>query len=304
MIKHNFEIKPINLDEIIQYDKEKFNSNNHWANNKRPDDYDEILSNSHTSKWIGLFKPEYITFIIDNPKYIQWIIKASHICSITGKFSNLFADELEQFDLETSQSEYFKSIFNGTGYFVRVGNVSLKYGVNGVGPYYNLKTIIESVVSSIRGHSPVLENTTKLNIYLIPWIEINPVNEFRVFVFENNITAISQQDLYSKLYHKNYPDDLDINKIILQKLNIIVQYFYDEIISKITWTKSYTYDFAICNDKPYFIEMNSFGKEYAAGSALFHWLLDEKILYNRFDNEDSINDPNDHIHLIEFRYTV
>ena len=30
----------------------------------------------------------------------------------------------------------------------------------------------------------------------------------------------------------------------------------------------------------YFIEINSFGKEYAAGSALFHWLIDEDELYS------------------------
>jgi hypothetical protein len=39
--------------------------------------------------------------------------------------------------------------------------------------------------------------------------------------------------------------------------------------------------------------MNCFGKEYAAGSALFHWLLDEDILYGKSGSE-----------LIEFRYTV
>ncbi len=32
---------------------------------------------------------------------------------------------------------------------------------------------------------------------------------------------------------------------------------------------------------PYLIELNCFGKEYAAGSSLFHWLLDEDILYDR-----------------------
>ena len=57
------------------------------------------------------------------------------------------------------------------------------------------------------------------------------------------------------------------------------------ISKKITWISNYTYDFAIINNnQPYLIELNSFGKEYAAGSALFHWILDEKILYNNSDN--------------------
>lgn len=56
--------------------------------------------------------------------------------------------------------------------------------------------------------------------------------------------------------------------------------------------ETYTYDFAILsNNKPYLIEFNCFGKEYAAGSALFHWLIDEDKLYNS-DGK------------IYFRYTV
>ncbi len=56
----------------------------------------------------------------------------------------------------------------------------------------------------------------------------------------------------------------------------------------------YTYDFAFEDNnvtKPYFIEPNSFGKEYAAGSELFHWEIDEEILYGKKEK-------------IYFRYTV
>ena len=80
-----------------------------------------------------------------------------------------------------------------------------------------------------------------------------------------------------------------------KKLDIIVNYFYEKMISKITWVSNYTFDFAVIDNKPYFIELNSFGKEYAAGSALYHWLLDEKILYNDFSDNNF---------LIEFRYTI
>ena len=103
--------------------------------------------------------------------------------------------------------------------------------------------------------------------------------------FEYLYTIIKLQ-----LYHNNIKV-LTIDNLI-EKLNIIVDYFYDEINKNITWTSNYTYDFAIVDNKPYFIEMNSFGKEYAAGSALFHWLLDEEILYNNKNN------------FIEFRYTI
>ena len=67
------------------------------------------------------------------------------------------------------------------------------------------------------------------------------------------------------------------------------------MIQKITWISNYTFDFALINNNPYLIELNSFGKELAAGSALYHWLLDEKILYNDFSDNNC---------LIEFRYTI
>jgi hypothetical protein len=39
--------------------------------------------------------------------------------------------------------------------------------MDGIGPYYDLKIIIESAVSSIKGHCPIYVNTTELDIYLI-----------------------------------------------------------------------------------------------------------------------------------------
>ena len=38
--------------------------------------------------------------------------------------------------------------------------------MDGIGPYYDLKTIIESAVSSIKGHCPIYVNTTELDIYI------------------------------------------------------------------------------------------------------------------------------------------
>jgi hypothetical protein len=189
------------------------------------------------------------------------------------------------------------------GYFVRVNNVSLKYGQHKEGPYKNIRTILESIISCIGTHGPIKSNTSLLEIYLIDWIEIKPEFEFRVFVHNNKITAISQQNIYSQVFKKylggNNDNDNNNNKnkfenMIEEKLTIIVDYFYQEILPKITWIYNYTFDFAIIDSKPYLIELNSFGKEYAAGSALFHWQLDEKILYNDFADGNLT---------IEFRYT-
>lgn len=291
----NYKIKNILLDDILKYDKEKYNSNNHWVNNIRPINYDFILSQTQTSMWINYFK-EYQKITINNNIWIEWLKKASEICCQTGKFSKLFLDE---FDIMVEElNKEYGYLFNDChkGFFVRVNNVSLKYGEHKEGPYNNIRNILESIVSCIGSHSPLKYNTNEINIYLIKWIDIKPESEFefRVFVFNNKITAISQQNIHS-LVHNNYFDDGIFNEFIKKKLDIIVNYFYEEMISKITWISNYTFDFAVIDNKPYFIELNSFGKEYAAGSALYHWLLDEKILYNDFSDNNS---------LIEFRYTV
>lgn len=291
MTDYNINIKPIELDDIVKYHKEKYNSNNHWENGIFPSDYDEILSKSDTDKWIKFFKPECNIIEINNVEHIKLLKEFNKVCGITGNFSKLFTDELEQIlnDLSLLDDKLINELLvgNGKGYFVRVNNVSLKHGFYGVGPYNNLKNILISTVSSMSGHSPINDSTDKLLIYLIDWVEIPETDEFRVFVFENKITAISQQNLYKRngLHLMN-------NLELKTKIDIIINYFNDTISKKINWISNYSYDFAIINDKPYFIEMNSFGKEYAAGSALFHWILDENILYNKSNNN------------IEFRYTI
>lgn len=293
--KYSYKIKPIKLDDIVQYDKEKYNSNNHWVNDVRPEDYDDVLAQTHTSKWINLFKNfKYIN--ISNPVWLSWLKQANEICSQTGKFSQLFDDEMDEICFELEKQSNIRKIFNKTGYFVRVNNVSLKYGQHEEGPYYSLRQILESVVSCIRGHTPIKSDTTNLDIYLMEWVNISPEYEFRVFVYQNKITAISQQNIYSLLLNTN--SNISSNTFefkIKEKLDIIVKYFYNTIVDKVDWIDTYSIDIAIVNSQAYFIELNSFGKEYAAGSALFHWLLDESILYNKFETKENI---------IEFRYTI
>lgn len=277
-MEYTFNIKPIELTDIQTHGDTKYNSNNHG---NRPDDYEYIIDQSYTSKWIDLFKSEYIKITIDNPQHIHCCKLANKVGQVTGNIPHLFMEDMEELFVH-----YGKDIFDGTGFFVKVNNVSLKYGKHGLGPYHNMRSIIESCVTCIHGHSPIRRNTTQLDIYLIPWVTVEPINEFRVFVYNNKITAISQQHLYSVLY-----DDISIQEIP-NTLTLLVDYFNNVIKYKINWISNYTYDFAIVDNTPYFIEMNCFGKEYAAGSALFHWILDEKILYNSFN------------HVVEFRYTI
>lgn len=199
-MENNIIIQPIKLDDVVKYDKSKFNSNNHWVNDIRPTDYYDKLERNNTKYWIDDFRTNYKTITINDPKHINWMKKCAEISVQTGKFSQLYEDELDEFLKE------YELVYNiNSNYFIRTEGVSLKYGQHKIGPYNNLKMIIESIVSCIRGHTPINEDTTEITLYLLPFIEIEPHKEFRVFVCNNRITAISQQNLYTDVF-KNIPE--------------------------------------------------------------------------------------------------
>lgn len=88
---------------------------------------------------------------------------------------------------------------------------------------------------------------------------------------------------------KNEILTLENTKEIGEKVLLFINNY---VIPTIIHIKDYVVDLAILDDGTiYFIELNSFGAQYAAGSALFHWKKDSEILLN-----NKID--------IEFRYTA
>jgi hypothetical protein len=280
-------IEEIELDSVLYYGKERYNSNNHWDGNEKPYNYESELKKCETSKWIDKFHPHYMVVNIFKPD-ICWIKEAYSIGNITRKFPSQFNDEKEhlinRYNLD--------SLFENKEYFVRSEHVSLKHGIHGVGPYNSFEKIIESICTCKNGYSPIDKSTESIKLFLLPWIKFEYMNEFRVFVFQNKITAISQQNLYECNYILLKLNENDRKIQINKYIHIITKYFEDKIKNSIIHMKSYTYDFIIKDDlSPYLVEFNPFGKEQAAGSSLFHWIIDEDKLYNCKD-------------VIYFRYTL
>jgi hypothetical protein len=283
-------IKPISIDDVLANDKKSYNTNNHWVDDIRPIDYDKVISQTNTNKWIEQFK-SYKKIIIDTKQDLYWMKKAYEIGSKTKRFPHMYDDELEDM---INKYKHLDEIFDGTEYFIRTENVSLKEGVHGVGPYKDFKSIIESIVTCRLGHSPLYEDTSSIILYLTKFQHnLNGLREFRVFIHKNKITAISQQSLYDINDILESLNDKEKNDLINKWINIIITYFDSDVKQKITHIDSYVMDFAILDDdSPYFIELNSFGKEYASGSALFGWIQDYDILYGLCGD------------VIEFRYTT
>ena len=276
-------IKRIPLDHVLAHEKILYNTNNHPYSDTelKPPDYREIIDMGNTKNWIDKFhKDNYKTIVLD--KYdLTWMEKALQIGVNTRKFSHLFDDELA-----ITCKKYDMPKNNNNNWFIRTDSVSLKEGMYGIGPYNSFENIIKSMVSTTPGHSCFKPNDESLTIYFMEWLNIDPNKEFRIFVFQNEITAISVQHLYNINHWLNTKSDLEIEQIV-QK---ILDYFDKNIKEKMLYMTNYVMDLALIglDETPYFIEPNSFGKCYAAGSSLYHWIYDHDTLHE----SDSI----------EFRY--
>ena len=271
---YNIIYEHIESEIIRKYGDEKFNTNNHWINDIKPFDYYTTIDKCNTKNWIDKLNRYYEKIIIDDEMDIIFLIKMSVLGKLTGKSSKIYEDELLEF-VEKYEKKYPNIFNNNKKYFVRSENVSLKYGEHGLIPYTNFKTIIESIVSSPHGHTPIYSNTKEITLYLFEWVNMNKCDEFRVFVKNKKITCISQQHIYNIF-------DFD-NNILKNKIELLINYFEKNVL-KIIEQNDFSYDFTFVNNIPYFIEPNSFGKEYAAGSALFHWIIDYDNLYGLIEN--------------------
>jgi len=295
-------IRPIPLDKVLSDVDDQFNVNNLCS----VDDYEEVLEKGRTKHWIDLFHPDqYQTLILDYQD-LAWMRRAAHIGEMLGRFpAYLLEEEMaetvqkyqEQFDgIQTQDPEL---------QFVRSDKVSLKYGQHGVGPYRSLRSLLESATSSIAGHHPFRligpvnpeeRKEEKLTFYLMKWRQIDPLKEFRIFVYQQQITAISQQHLEQE---NSWLESLSGLEIAEQVVQPILEYFNGHVAPRMASIGStdYVMDLALLeNGTPYFIEPNSFGAGYAAGSALFHWLADQSLLEGRITNDQGIR-------IIELRFT-
>ncbi len=274
----------VRINDVLILDKVRFNTNNIWTDGKQPSDYLHICRQTETPMWIDSFKTYKKIVLNLRSAALSWMKDAFHIGSQSGTFPKQFEDEL---DLISGLEREFSEIFDGTDYFVRTEKVSLKEGQHGVGPYTSLKMIIESCVTCRLHHTPIKADTDEIELFLIPWQRLSRGREYRVFVNENKITAISQQHLYDVFEHSwktEYSSDA----------MSILQYFDESIRARITHISSYVMDIAVLEDgSPFFIELNPFGTEYSSGSALFGWTQDHSDLYGLSPSNSVI-----------FRYTI
>jgi hypothetical protein len=315
----------IPVGHVTEFDKIRYNTSNHhdWvvdpespSSLKRTQgpartqaDYDEVMSWTRTRHWIDEFHTHYRVLNIPR-RHLTWMQEASHLAQIKQGMSPLYAEDVEDAVATTNVGDTFARCDRSvpvSGYFVRTDWVSLKEGVHGVGPYFGLKEILESAITAGGGHQGIDARSTEAKFYLMPWRDdMVRGREFRCFVRNGAVTAISQQHLYT-------PNPIlaplktrtERDQVVANWVRLLVPFIEGVVIPRLRHSclaHSFVTDIALLGPpplatrgdaegdgvvdlqrpellRPYFIEVNPFGFEYAAGSSLFNWIEHYPILY-------------------------
>jgi hypothetical protein len=278
-------IRKFSKKEVADGIDTRFNVNNLWTDNdeQQPDDYYDVLKRTQTKYWLPVLKPNYVHHLDLDKEDTEWMLQAlnSYVVMVMMGTDELqsatVVTRLYKEQLDKTVAKHAKE-FPAGSWFVRVERVSLKSGIHGVGPYDNIKNIIRSIITSKLGHECISidDDLERFRIYLFPWVTIQ--HEFRAFVHQNKITAISTQH-YTEI-DKQLADKTD-DELKANIVDKIAGYFNENLRDRLSHIvgPDYTIDIAILEDgSVYFIEPNCFGANYAAGSSLFHWSTDHNVL--------------------------
>jgi hypothetical protein len=229
---------------------------------------------------------QYVRYLKDE----QWIeVHLSPITiSILKKYNNsswkcnrLVIPELSEEDnfneLWSCVGELKKTgLFNGTRWFFRFARNSPKDGLPSF-PVLSEYDVLKKIVTSSRAKNALQQNNYTL--YFKKFDDLMSIeHEFRVFIYNKRITAISSYSVDFTIYNLLNENEL---KILVGKIFL----FWKSLTFLDILPLSYTMDIYIDqnNDCIRLIEFNSFGYYMAAGSCLFDWIDDYSILYSNGD---------------------
>ena len=165
-------IETISIDDVMKYNEIRYNTNNHWDDDIMPVDYKEATQQTKTSKWIDAFKTYKLVTIDLTSARASWMLQAFSIGKHTKKFPHTYDNELEMLEAYLNETSC-EVIFDGKPYFIRTEDVSLKAGQHGVGPYTDIRSVLESLVTCVHDHLPIKPTSKSIKVYVIPWVELS-----------------------------------------------------------------------------------------------------------------------------------
>lgn len=279
-----YDIKKVSLNEVEDGNNVTLNTNNIRSNGTLPKDYYDKDREVSTDKWINLLHLGKCKTMTIEKSDLDWMYRAHNFDRLRTGWLRTYRDEFDA-TCEKYRST-FENLLVGGRWFARTRQYSLKYS-----SYFqalsanDIDVLIKGLVSYVPGHSGI-EADDQFNdkiIYFLPWLDLDPDLEFRIFVRNSRITAISQQKLFRVNNWLAGMSDLELNRLIEK----ILSSFYTEVQTKITSFSDYVLDFTFLRTgdglEAYPIELNQFGQEYGAGSALYEWKVDHELLYGETD---------------------
>ncbi|AYV76779.1 MAG: cell division cycle protein 123-like protein, partial [Barrevirus sp.] len=239
-------------------------------------------------------------FIYLDANEVKGVREAQKLCSIRGwqtrdyeKFYDIM-DRLKPFFPNDTISHYFFKMssvspkdmrelqcYDETAQFFRSK-------CNSQGQYRKMcihspQEVIYALCMSERLYITMKDRPVGHNIILRDWINADPELEFRCFVYNGYITAISQ-------YHSatGYRFDKDTVKRYGQ---LIVEFWENEVKNKLiggTGVSDWTVDIGFLpNGKPNIVELNGFGAYLVTGAAQYCWEKDYHLIH-RVDGKCTI----------------
>jgi hypothetical protein len=254
-----FKIKLISTNYVHE-NEEYFNTNHHFTYN----DYEDVIKKTEFKQYVYCLNREFV-YVDLSLNDCRTILNACASGVITLKPPRMYQEEIEAI------SKKITLPYNNC--FIRLERCSLKDTCYGTGPYTNSIDVINGLCTSYRCYNYIkkcVQSNMQVRLYILPWIsDIKENNEFRIFVYNKNITGISEYNIFKH----SIDFQIDWEKIIFELKNIV------SLISSKTELITYTMDVCLINDKVLLLELNSFGAGMAAGSSLFNWIADHDQLH-------------------------
>ena len=217
----------------------------------------------------------YDSHMVNGPKDVQMIYISPEIKDILFEFYKNHNDKTLLDKLTTFKNQIRDKMESGKEYFMRLSSTSGK-NWRDIIPMANMDDIINNLTKNKifldREYSRRNKDT---NLILIPWNDkMDKRYEFRIFVKNGQLVGASQQ-WWSTLF--NYTqEELEVIEHALNYISFLKDVPYQDFVGDVYIDM----DEKVCK----LIELNPFGAHCGAGSALFNWITDYKILYGLIED--------------------
>lgn len=257
--------------------------------------YRQIMEETRMEQWQpvleDLMRSPSCTFIITPTQQRKYFLPSARRVAFQGiKAKHLVGEEASALAKEIEDSHHQATGEPlqppSQGWFVRTTACSPKDSQEdgGAGPHFSLVSVILALFASERVHVSMRSYKHNTKVYLFPFDPTVTVErELRVFVHQNQVTAMSQYDVYKTSSVFSPMDDKQLAAVS----HLVNDFHRTEVLPRWKGIENYVMDVEYClpDDEQQtpciqLIELNSFGAEMAAASGLFHWVRDKEELYS------------------------